>query len=106
MKVCDSWNYRFGCFTRWDNVIVQAWLRQFVWDEAGYKQAKLDRSAGHEKRVADQLDKEPMFCFETAVSLESIWKSHSWGLQSITGFFGLMSWSYWVRSMQLVGIHL
>ena len=45
---------------------LQAWLQEFVWREADFD-AKMEKRAAHNPAVREQLMKEPLFCFETAV---------------------------------------
>ncbi len=49
----------------------QAWLQQFSWTEAG-KLGKLEqrrRLAQENSAAREALEREPMFCFETAIKL-------------------------------------
>ncbi|BDA50387.1 probable lipase at C-terminar half [Coccomyxa sp. Obi] len=51
--------------------VLQAWLQQFSWTEAD-KPGKLEqrrRQARESSAAREALDREPMFCFETAIKL-------------------------------------
>lgn len=49
----------------------QAWLRDMAWLEADYEDALRRRAAHHEPDIQEKLLKEPLFCFERAVSISA-----------------------------------